>query len=132
MTFSTRNWRVVDQALPVPFQLGSSTLNQASFIPSVDSLGGTMAAIRQFASFRAYHDAGGFDPVAGQHRSRLIGRSVWNTDWVLIIRWHATIQRQRGIGRIHQLGERYQTLLPNVFLCRRMMSPLPTRTYPAL
>jgi hypothetical protein len=83
--FSTRNWRVVDQALPVPFQLGSSTLNQASFIPSVDSLGGTMAAIRQFASFRAYHDAGSFDPSEVSSDSRLIGRSVWNTDWVLII-----------------------------------------------
>jgi len=60
--FSTRNWRVVDQALPVPFQLGSSTLNQASFIPSVDSLGGTMAPFANLLPSRAYHDAGGFDP----------------------------------------------------------------------
>jgi hypothetical protein len=83
--FDARTWRVIDQALPVPFTLGSSTLTQPSFIPSVDSLGGTMEAIRQFASFRAYHDAGGFDPSQVTTDSRLIGRSVWNTDWVLII-----------------------------------------------
>ena len=84
-SFATREWRVVDQALPVPFQLGASVVRQADYIPNLSSLGGTFAEIRRFASFRAYHDAGDFDPSQVTSDSRLIGRSVWNTDWVLII-----------------------------------------------
>ena len=83
--FTTRQWRVLDQALPVPFLLGSSTIQQTAFLPSVDTLGGTMGQSRQFSSFRAYHDAGNFDPSQTITDSRLIGRSVWNTDWMLII-----------------------------------------------
>ena len=41
--------------------------------------------IRQFASFRAYHDSGNFDSSETITASRLIGRSVWNTKWMLII-----------------------------------------------
>ena len=40
--------------------------------------------IRRFSSFRAYHDAG-FDSTQTTSNSRLIGRSVWNTEWMLII-----------------------------------------------
>ena len=50
-----------------------------------DSLSDTLAAIRRFSSFRAYHDSGTFDPGETVTDSRLIGRSVWNTDWMLII-----------------------------------------------
>ena len=34
---------------------------------------------------RAYHDTGGFKESEAVTDSRLIGRSVWNTDWILII-----------------------------------------------
>jgi hypothetical protein len=50
-----------------------------------DSLSETFADIRRFSSFRAYHDSGFFDPSQAVTDTRLIGRSVWNTDWVLII-----------------------------------------------
>jgi hypothetical protein len=83
--FSTRQWRVVDQALPVPFALGSGTFQKNTFLPVVDSLGGVLAQQRQFSSFRAYHDAGNFDPSQVILDSRLVGRSVWNTDWMLIV-----------------------------------------------
>ena len=82
---STREWRVVDQALPVPFQLGASVIRQADYLPNLSSLGGSFAEVRRFASFRAYHDAGFFDPSQVTSDSRLIGRSVWNTEWLLII-----------------------------------------------
>lgn len=49
-----------------------------------DTLSDSMIAIRRFASFRAYHDAG-WNPDQMASDSRLIGRSVWNTDWMLII-----------------------------------------------
>lgn len=83
--FVTRGWRVVDQALPVPFPIGANRLADPAWIPVNDSLGGSFAEIRRFASFRAYHDSGGFNPNEVTSDSRLIGRSVWNTDWVLII-----------------------------------------------
>jgi len=50
-----------------------------------DTLSDTFADIRRFSSFRAYHDGGFFDPSQAITDSRLIGRSVWNTDWMLII-----------------------------------------------
>ena len=76
---------MVDQLLPVPFQLGASVIRPADYVPQLSSLGGSFGEIRRFASFRAYHDAGDFDPSQITADSRLIGRSVWNTDWVLII-----------------------------------------------
>jgi hypothetical protein len=81
----TREWRVVDQKIPVPFPIGFSSLNNAGWIPMNDSLSDTFADVRRFSSFRAFHDSGIFDPAETITDSRLIGRSVWNTDWMLII-----------------------------------------------
>lgn len=81
----TREWRVVDQKIPVPFPIGFSSLNNAAWIPMNDSLSDTFADIRRFSSFRAYHDSGFFNPLETVTDTRLIGRSVWNTDWMLII-----------------------------------------------
>jgi hypothetical protein len=84
-SLETRQWRVVDQKIPVPFPIGASSLTDPTWIPINDSLSDTFADIRLFSSFRAYHDAGTFDPTQTISDSRLIGRSVWNTDWMLII-----------------------------------------------
>ncbi|HEY5912361.1 MAG TPA: hypothetical protein VJA21_17305 [Verrucomicrobiae bacterium] len=81
----TREWKIMDQLLPVPFPLSSTDLNNPGWIPLNDSLIGTLGEIRKFASFRAYHDSGSFTPAETINNSRLIGRSVWNTDWLLII-----------------------------------------------
>lgn len=80
-----REWRVVDQKLPVPFPIGFSALNSPGWIPQNDTLSDTLGDIRRFSSLRAYHDSGFFDPSETVNDSRLIGRSVWNTDWMLII-----------------------------------------------
>ena len=45
-----------------------------------------LGELRRFSSFRAYHDGG--DAVNEDELvfdSRLVGRSIWNTQWVLII-----------------------------------------------
>ncbi|MCI5223256.1 MAG: hypothetical protein D3924_11420, partial [Candidatus Electrothrix sp. AR4] len=83
--FQKREWQVVDQKLPVPFPVGASDLTDDNWIPRNDSLSGELAAIRQFSSFRAYHDSGFFVEDETISDSRLIGRSVWNTSWMLII-----------------------------------------------
>lgn len=86
--FATREWRVVDQAIPVPFAIGSSALKDPLWIPIADSLGGSFVNIRRHSQLRAFHDDG-FDLAADTDQivrdARLIGRSVWNTDWLLII-----------------------------------------------
>ena len=83
--FETRMWRIVDQKIPIPFPIGSGEMRRNDYLPSMDSLAGGMAEIRKFSSFRAYHDAGSFSPQEASSDSRLIGRSVWNTEWMLVI-----------------------------------------------
>ena len=80
-----RTWKILDQALPVPYDLDAGQLAQPDWIPLIDEVAGGFAAIRKFASFRAYHDSGTFDTSQMCSSSRLIGRSIWNTQWVLII-----------------------------------------------
>jgi len=80
-----REFNVLDQVLPVPFPLGGDELNDPDWIPSVESLSGQLTAIRRFGRLRAYHDSGQFSIDEVSRDSRLIGRSVWNTKWMLII-----------------------------------------------
>jgi probable HAF family extracellular repeat protein len=88
--FATREWRVVDQVVPVPFPIAQSSLRDPTWLPEFDSLGGSFAALRRHASFRAFPD-GEFDltdpdtQATIAHDARLIGRSVWNTEWMLVI-----------------------------------------------
>jgi hypothetical protein len=80
-----REWRILDQSLPVPFPLGGGDLNNPSWIPINDSLNEDFSAIRRFGRFRAFHDSGSFNVAETITDTRLIGRSVWNTRWLLII-----------------------------------------------
>jgi hypothetical protein len=81
---ATREWNVVDQRIPVPLPISRARLRDPNWIPMRDSLNGSIAEIRRFSMFRAYHD-GGFSTDEMSTDSRLIGRSVWNTRWMLII-----------------------------------------------
>ena len=56
--FETREWRVVDQKLPVPFPITRRTITDPGWIPLHDSLPEDLAGIRRFSSFRAYPDDG--------------------------------------------------------------------------
>ncbi|HMC27313.1 MAG TPA: hypothetical protein VKM56_05900, partial [Verrucomicrobiae bacterium] len=80
-----REWKILDQKLPVPFPLSDAALGNPGWIPINDTLTDQIGDIRQFARFRAYHDSGNFDPSQTITDTRLIGRSVWNTRWLLII-----------------------------------------------
>ena len=80
-----RNWLVVDQKIPVPFSVESADLINPDWIPSLDSLDGFLTKVRRYSSFRAYHDSGYFNQSEMVYDSRLVGRSVWNSNWVMII-----------------------------------------------
>ncbi|WP_411845984.1 LamG domain-containing protein [Roseibacillus persicicus] len=80
-----RSWNVVDQRIPAPLAITLSDLNSTTWQPATESSSGYFNDLRKFSSFRAYHDAGGWADEEMLTNSRLIGRSVWNTQWVLII-----------------------------------------------
>jgi hypothetical protein len=84
-TMATRQWRVFDQALPIPFPISSSDLGNAGWIPINDTLSGAYGEMRRFASLRAYADTGSYAASDITVSTRLVARSVWNTQWMLII-----------------------------------------------
>ena len=78
-------WNVADQVIPVPYAIGSTELDDPDWQPLyTGDTGGIdlMAKIRRIPSFRAIVE-GGDD--AEPKSTRLIGRSAWNTRWVMII-----------------------------------------------
>lgn len=77
----TREWRVFDQRIPVPFPATDADLQNSGYIPVIDALNGNFGEQRRFSDFRAYPS----DFLEPAQDTRLIGRSVWNTSWVLII-----------------------------------------------
>ncbi len=85
--FTTREWQVIDQVIPVPFTLGAADLDDPFWIPSNDTLSESFSKIRRIGTFRAYHTDGvePVDPEELSTDSRLVGRSVWNRKWLMII-----------------------------------------------
>ena len=88
--FTLREWHVVDQKLPVPFPISDAELYEENWIPVHQSLSDTLGGTRRFSSFRAFPDLGEMSEteiITSQSTTdtRLIGRSVWNTQWLLIV-----------------------------------------------
>ncbi len=82
-----RHWLVEDYAMPLPFDLGSvePTLEAAQW--TNDSLRVQFREPRRHASFRATDHPEVFYTGSAQDysSSRLVGRSVWNSNWKLAI-----------------------------------------------
>lgn len=75
-----RDWRVVDQVMPMPYASASGNIDLVLGNVGTDNI----YTIRRFPPMRAYDDAG-LNPLTVPYDSRLVGRSVWNTQWLLII-----------------------------------------------
>lgn len=80
-----REFVVLDQVIPEPFPIATNELNSPLWLPNIDTVNGQFQPIRRYGRFRAYHDSGEFSIEEMQRDSRLIGRSVWNRKWMLII-----------------------------------------------
>ena len=81
-----RLWKVLDQRIPVPIPALNAQLDSVNYIPILDGLNGRYGEPRKYSTFRAYHD--GTDTVNMDEMvldTRLVGRSIWNTQWLLII-----------------------------------------------
>jgi hypothetical protein len=86
---ATRQWYILDQAIPVPFPLNfqsggviPSALSSPGWIPAINGLSGSQGALRRHGSLRAFDTESAADGISS---TRLVGRSVWNTRWLLII-----------------------------------------------
>jgi hypothetical protein len=81
----TRHWHVVDQSIPTPMPIRQKDLQNPFFISSIDGVNIPDYVVKRFSSFRAYHDNGYFSEDEITYNTRLLGRSVWNSRWLLII-----------------------------------------------
>ncbi len=83
----TRMWSVNEQRIPTPFVINQGNITAPGFIPTLNGVDGAYGEARRHGDFRMYHNNG--DPEADDSElnlvSRLIGRSVWNSEWMLII-----------------------------------------------
>ncbi len=108
-----RKWNLLDQVMPVPFPVSAAIQNDPSWIPS-DQLVGQFGDIRRYSSFKAFPDTDDFEPDEFTTNSRIIGRSVWNTRWVLIIPFKTmlfdtALAKQRFIENVDDISLVFQS-----------------------
>lgn len=100
----TREWRILDQAIPsIVREISESDLvDTPGWIPSLDenTLSDTFGAVRRFTRFPAAPGDGTIRIENMARSSRLIGRSVWNSRWLLIIPAESLLaDREEGLRR---------------------------------
>jgi hypothetical protein len=87
-TGDIRSWQVVDQALPLPYNLGASDFNTTQFFGPNDTFAERPWVIRKHQAFRMVADPSLYEdgslPTVFTN-ARLIGRSVWNSQWKIVI-----------------------------------------------
>jgi len=101
-TNTVRSWTVHDQALPLPYNLGASNFNTTNFFTSTGTLSEQPWIVRKHQAFRPVADAAFFYGSAPAEftNTRLIGRSVWNNQWKLVIPAYTLLSNeQEGLNR---------------------------------
>ena len=94
-TSTIRTWNVDDVAVPLPFNVGASDFSSTPFYTTSDSLSEPLFAVRKQQAFRPvstttafntsiYGSDGALEPSQYTNQ-RLIGRSIWNSKWKLVI-----------------------------------------------
>ena len=94
-TSNIRTWTVQDVAIPMPFNIGASDFSTKQLWQGNDSLTEPLFTIRKHQAFRPVSTTDVFSPslygdTGSLRRSqftnnRLVGRSVWNSQWKLVI-----------------------------------------------
>ena len=97
-----REWNVLDHAMPLPYDIGGGGFGQNTQWTSATSLTEPFFLPRKHQPFRATDNAGLFFVPGLQDYTnrRLIGRSVWNSNWKLVIPAQTLLANpQEGIER---------------------------------
>jgi hypothetical protein len=93
-TSSVRTWNVADIAVPLPLNISDADFSTSPFYQSGDSLSEPLYQIRKDQAFRPVSTISAFSTsiYSGNaltrsqfSNSRLIGRSIWNSKWKLVI-----------------------------------------------
>ncbi|MDB4805109.1 hypothetical protein OAH16_00740 [bacterium] len=85
-----RTWKIEDATIPMPFNIGGSDFDTKRLFQTADSLTERMFNVRKHQAFRPVSSGNAFaeGPILGPAyhlNNRLVGRSVWNSRWKLII-----------------------------------------------
>ncbi|HCN28531.1 MAG TPA: hypothetical protein DIT64_07130 [Verrucomicrobiales bacterium] len=101
-TNTVRAWAVHDQALPLPYNLGANDFNATQFFSANGTLSEQPWILRKHQAFRPVSDPAFFYstmPAEFTNR-RLIGRSVWNSQWKIVIPAYTLLSNeQEGLNR---------------------------------
>jgi hypothetical protein len=108
-----RTWTVDDVTIPLPFNIGASDFSTKKLWQESDSLSEPLFGIRKHQPFRPVSSAGAFasdvySSQGGLARSqftntRLIGRSVWNSRWKIVIPGYTLLNNpEEGMNRFIQ------------------------------
>jgi hypothetical protein len=95
-------WSVKDQALPLPKNLGASSFSSQQLFTPTGSLNEQLWIMRKHQAFRPVDDPVYFygSIPAEYTNSRLIGRSVWNSQWKIVIPAYSLLNNeQEGLDR---------------------------------
>ena len=101
-TNTLRSWTVHDQALPLPYNLGASAFNSTQFFDANGTLSEQPWILRKHQAFRPVSDPAFFYSSVPTEftNTRLIGRSVWNTSWKIVIPAYTLLSdEQDGLTR---------------------------------
>jgi hypothetical protein len=84
---AVRAFNVNDQALPLPFNLGATAFSSAQFFTATGTLSEAPWILRKHQAFRPVSDPAFFYGTVPAEftSSRLVGRSVWNSSWKIVI-----------------------------------------------
>ncbi|MBI5800360.1 MAG: hypothetical protein HZA92_06480 [Verrucomicrobia bacterium] len=90
-----RTWAVNDVTIPLPFNIGASAFSTKALYQSADSLTEPLFNLRKHPEFRpvsttsafsrSIYGGGGTLQQSEYTNTRLVGRSVWNSKWKLVI-----------------------------------------------
>ncbi len=111
-----RTWNVQDVAIPLPFNIGASEHSHKKLWQSSASLTDQLFATRKHQPFRAVDSAKTFDGItivpdqtmsqSDVTSNRLVGRSVWNSRWKLVIPGYMLLEDpEEGLDRFMQTVE---------------------------
>jgi len=86
-TAEVRGWKVADQALPLPFNLGATAFSTTQFYNANGTLTEQPWVLRKHQAFRPVAEPAFFysSVPAEFTNTRLVGRSVWNSGWKIVI-----------------------------------------------
>ena len=98
-----RGWKVADQALPLPFNLGATAFSTGSYVSANGTLNEAPWVLRKHQAFRPVSDPTFFYSTVPAEftSSRLVGRSAWNSGWKIVIPAYTLYSNeQEGLNRL--------------------------------